>query len=171
VLTERATHDGLTKLTNYQRFQEILDEEMYRAKRYKMPLALLMVDLDHFKKINDTFGHLAGDYVLREVAELLQKSMRKSDTTARYGGEEFAILLPETPQEGAFILAERLRDKLASMTFNYGEQTIFATMSIGIAEYSPKTDSSNADLIKKADRALYRAKESGRNQCCLHSSE
>jgi diguanylate cyclase (GGDEF)-like protein len=171
VLNERATHDGLTKLTNYQRFQEVLDEEMYRAKRYKMPLTLLMLDLDHFKKINDTFGHLAGDYILREVAELLQKSMRKSDTAARYGGEEFAVLLPETPQEGAFILAERLREKLATTEFTYGEQTVFATMSVGIAAYSPKVDSSNADLIKKADRALYRAKESGRNQCCLHSSD
>ena len=169
ILNERATHDGLTKLTNYQRFQEVLDEEMYRAKRYKMPLTLLMVDLDHFKKINDTFGHLAGDYVLREVSELLQKSMRKSDVVARYGGEEFAVLLPETPQEGAYILAERLRDKLASMQISYGEQAIFVTMSIGIAAHSPKNDSSKADLIKKADRALYRAKESGRNQCCLHS--
>ncbi len=169
VLNERATHDGLTKLTNYQRFQEVLDEEMYRAKRYKMPLTLLMADLDHFKKINDTFGHLAGDYILREVSNLLQKSMRKSDMVARYGGEEFAVLLPETPQEGAHILAERLRERLASMEFTYGEQTIFVTMSIGIAAFSAKTDSSNADLVKKADRALYRAKESGRNKCCLHS--
>ncbi len=169
ILNERATHDGLTKLTNYQRFQEVLDEEMYRAKRYKFPLTLLMVDLDHFKKVNDTMGHLAGDYVLRETAELLKKSLRKSDVAARYGGEEFAVLLPETPQEGAFILAERLREKLASMQFNYGEHVIFVTMSIGIAAHSPKTDSSNADLIKKADTALYRAKEGGRNRCCLFS--
>ena len=169
ILNERATHDGLTKLTNYQRFQEVLDEEMYRAKRYKFPLTLLMVDLDHFKKVNDTMGHLAGDYVLRETAELLKKSLRKSDVAARYGGEEFAVLLPETPQEGAFILAERLREKLASSCFNYGEQAIYVTMSIGISAYSPKTDSSNADLIKKADSALYRAKQDGRNRCCLFS--
>jgi two-component system cell cycle response regulator len=171
ILNERATHDGLTKLTNYQRFQEVLDEEMYRSKRYKFPLTLLMVDLDHFKKVNDTMGHLAGDYVLRETAELLKKSLRKSDVAARYGGEEFAVLLPETPQEGALILAERLREKLASMQFNYGEHAIFVTMSIGIAAHSPKTDSSNADLIKKADTALYRAKEEGRNRCCLYSSD
>ena len=163
--------DGLTGLFNHSYFYQQVELEVKRFVRYGTPVSLVLIDIDDFKLVNDTFGHLAGDYVLREVAELLQKSMRKSDTTARYGGEEFAILLPETPQEGAFILAERLRDKLASMTFNYGEQTIFATMSIGIAEYSPKTDSSNADLIKKADRALYRAKESGRNQCCLHSSE
>jgi diguanylate cyclase (GGDEF)-like protein len=161
----------LTKLTNYQRFQEVLDEEMYRAKRYKFPLTLLMVDLDHFKKVNDTLGHLAGDHVLRETSELLRKSLRKSDIAARYGGEEFAVLLPETPQEGAFILAERLREKLAAMSFNYGDQVIFVTMSVGIAVYSPKTDSSNADLIKKADTALYRAKEEGRNRCCLYSSD
>jgi diguanylate cyclase (GGDEF)-like protein len=128
-----------------------------------------MVDLDHFKKVNDTMGHLAGDYVLKETAELLKKSLRKSDVAARYGGEEFAVLLPETPQEGAFILAERIREKLASTCFNYGEQAIYVTMSIGIAAYSPKTDSSNADLIKKADTALYRAKEGGRNRCCLFS--
>ena len=95
--------------------------------------------------------------------------MRKSDVAARYGGEEFAVLLPETPQEGAFILAERLREKLASTCFNYGEQAIYVTMSLGIAAYSTKTDSSNADLIKKADTALYRAKEGGRNRCCLFS--
>lgn len=169
ILNERATHDGLTKLTNYQRFQEILDEETYRAKRYKSPLTLLMADLDHFKKINDTFGHLAGDYILRSVAELLKISMRKSDIVARYGGEEFAALLPETPQEGAFILAERLRDKLAQMQFAYGDHVIFVTMSIGIAAYDPKNDSSNADLIKKADIALYRAKKDGRNRCCTHT--
>jgi diguanylate cyclase (GGDEF)-like protein len=128
-----------------------------------------MVDLDHFKKVNDTMGHLAGDYVLKETAELLKKSLRKSDVAARYGGEEFAVLLPETPQEGAFILAERIREKLASTCFNYGEQAIYVTMSIGIAAYSHKTDSSNADLIKKADTALYRAKEGGRNRCCLFS--
>ena len=170
ILNERATHDGLTKLTNYQRFQEVLDEEMYRAKRYRFPLTLLMLDLDHFKKVNDTFGHLAGDVVLREMSELLRKSLRKSDIAARYGGEEFALLLPETPQEGAFILAERLREKLAAMSFAYGEHTIFITMSVGIAAYTPKTDSSNADLIKKADTALYRAKEQGRNRCTLFSN-
>jgi diguanylate cyclase (GGDEF)-like protein len=170
LLNERATHDGLTKLINYQRFQEVLDEEMYRSKRYKFPITLLMMDLDHFKKINDTMGHLAGDYVLRATAELLKKSLRKSDVAARYGGEEFAVLLPETPQEGAFILAERLREKLASSRFNYGEHAIYVTMSIGIAAYSPKTDSTNADLIKKADTALYRAKEEGRNRSYLFSN-
>jgi diguanylate cyclase (GGDEF)-like protein len=169
ILNERATHDGLTKLTNYQRFQEVLDEEMYRAKRYTFPLTLLMVDLDHFKKVNDTLGHLAGDYILRETAELLKQSLRKSDVAARYGGEEFAVLLPETPQEGAFILAERLREKLAATRFTYGDQAVFITMSIGIAAHSPKTDSSNADLIKKADTALYRAKKERRNRCCLFS--
>ncbi|MFZ0614286.1 MAG: GGDEF domain-containing protein [Desulfobacterales bacterium] len=170
ILNERATHDGLTKLTNYQRFQEVLDEEMYRANRYRFPLTLLMVDLDHFKKVNDTFGHLAGDHILRETSELIRKSLRKSDIAARYGGEEFALLLPETPQEGAYILAERLREKLAAKSFAYGDHTIFVTMSVGIAAYAPKTDSSNADLIKKADTALYRAKDQGRNRCCLFSS-
>jgi two-component system cell cycle response regulator len=153
----------------FNRFTPLGEGEMYRAKRYKFPLTLLMADLDHFKKVNDTMGHLAGDYVLRETAELLKKSLRKSDVAARYGGEEFAVLLPETPQEGAFILAERLREKLAATCFNYGEHTIYVTMSIGIAAHSPETDSSNADLIKKADTALYRAKEDGRNRCCHFS--
>jgi diguanylate cyclase (GGDEF)-like protein len=153
----------------FNRFTPLGEGEMYRAKRYKFPLTLLMADLDHFKKVNDTMGHLAGDYVLRETAELLKKSLRKSDVAVRYGGEEFAVLLPETPQEGAFILAERLREKLASSCFKYNEQAIYVTMSIGIAAHSPETDSSNADLIKKADTALYRAKEDGRNRCCHFS--
>jgi diguanylate cyclase (GGDEF)-like protein len=168
VLNEKATHDGLTKLINYQRFQEVLDEEIYRSKRYEIPLTLVMVDLDYFKKINDTFGHLAGDYILRSVAEFLKQSTRKSDVIARYGGEEFAILLPETPIEGAYILADRIREKLAALRLQYGDQAIYVTASIGIASFSAESDLSNADLVKKADSALYRAKESGRNRCCLH---
>jgi diguanylate cyclase (GGDEF)-like protein len=171
ILNEQATHDGLTKLINYQHFQEILDEEIYRAKRYHSPLTLIMCDIDHFKQVNDTFGHLAGDYVLRSVSEFLKMSMRKSDIIARYGGEEFAALLPETPIEGAFLLAERLRERLAALPITYGDHVIHTTVSIGIAAYCPKSDSTNADLIKKADVALYRAKEQGRNRCVRHADE
>jgi diguanylate cyclase (GGDEF)-like protein len=168
ILNEWASHDGLTKPTNYQRFQKVLDEEMCRSKRYKFPLTLLMMDLDHFKKVNDTMCHLAGGYVLWETADLLKKLLRKSDVATRYGGEVFADLLPETPQEGASIVAERLREKLASTCFKYGEHTIYVTMSIAIAAHSPKIDAS-CGPDKKADTALYRAKEDGRNRCCLFS--
>ena len=168
VLNEQATHDGLTKLINYQHFQNIMDDELYRSKRYRFPLTLMMLDLDYFKKVNDTYGHLAGDYVLRVVSEYLRQAMRQSDVVARYGGEEFAVLLPETPAEGAFILAERLREKLASVELNYGEHKLHVTMSVGIAAYSAKDDDSNTDLIRKADKALYLAKESGRNRCCMY---
>ena len=171
VLSNEASHDGLTNLINYRRFQESMDEEMYRARRYKFPLTLIMADIDYFKKINDTFGHQAGNYVLRTFADFLIDSLRKSDVIARYGGEEFAMLLPETPLDGAFMLAERLRMNISSLKINYGEHQIQLTASFGVASFTPDSSDSNADLIKKADAALYRAKESGRNKCCMFTDE
>ena len=116
---------------------DLITNEFQRAGRYEGGVSLVMIDVDHFKLFNDHYGHRAGDDCLRKVATSLRENIRRAgDLVARYGGEEFAVLLPETPQEGAFILAERLREKLASTCFNYGEQAIYVTMSIGIAAYS-----------------------------------
>lgn len=167
-LNLQANHDGMTGLVNYQRFQKLLDEELYRAVRYRGLLSLVMVDLDHFKVINDTHGHLAGDAVLRAVGEFLKKSVRKSDVVARYGGEEFALLLPETPPEGALQLVERLREQLAAMAIEHNSVTLSVTMSAGVASFPGDVTVSGLDLIARADSALYRAKKQGRNCSCVY---
>ncbi|HHP7236625.1 MAG TPA: HDOD domain-containing protein [Desulfobacterales bacterium] len=167
-LNLQANHDGMTGLVNYQCFQKLLDEELYRAVRYRGQMSLVMLDLDYFKKINDTYGHLAGDAVLRAVGDFLRRSVRKSDVVARYGGEEFALLLPETPQEGAFQLVERLREQLATMPIYFDSQALSVTMSAGIAGFPGEVAVSGLDMIARADSALYRAKKQGRNCTCLH---
>ena len=167
-LREETIRDGLTNLFNYQRFQESLEKEIYRARRYNLQLSVILADIDHFKAVNDNYGHLAGDYALKKVAECLTNSLRESDSAARYGGEEFAFILPETGTDGALIVAQRLRDSIESMTINYEDEKISTTMSFGLASFDPANDMSKTDLIKKADHALYQAKKAGRNRCCLY---
>jgi diguanylate cyclase (GGDEF)-like protein len=167
-LREETIRDSLTNLFNYQKFHESLEKEIYRARRYDLQLSVILADIDHFKAVNDNHGHLAGDYALKKIAESLKSSLRESDSAARYGGEEFAFILPETGLEGAFILAERLRDRINSMTINYESKKISTTMSFGVASLDPTNPMSRTDLIKNADRALYQAKREGRNKCCLY---
>jgi diguanylate cyclase (GGDEF)-like protein len=169
-LREETIRDSLTNLFNYHRFQESLEKEMYRAKRYNLQLSVILADIDHFKAVNDTYGHLAGDYALKKIAECLTDSLRESDSAARYGGEEFALILPETDPGGAFIVAERLRDRINSMTINFESKKISTTMSFGVASFDPANDMSKTDLIKKADHALYQAKKAGRNASCLYET-
>jgi diguanylate cyclase (GGDEF)-like protein len=140
---------------------------MERVRRYNAPLAMLLVDLDHFKLINDTYGHLAGDDVLLAVASLLKRGVRSVDTVARYGGEEFVIVLPETGRQGAIAFAERIRDRLATHRFTVGaRQDVHVTASIGVATYPSAGLESVEDLFRAADAALYRAKGNGRNLVC-----
>jgi len=162
-----AQTDPLTQLVNRRALTIRLVTEMERVRRYNAPLAMLLLDLDHFKLINDTYGHLVGDDVLFGVATLLQRAVRSVDTVARYGGEEFILVLPETGTQGAVAFAERLRDRLATQRFPVaGGQEIHITGSIGVAIYpSPQIDSVE-DLFRAADAALYRAKGSGRNLVC-----
>jgi len=162
-----AQTDPLTQLVNRRALTIRLVTEMERVRRYNAPLAMLLLDLDHFKLINDTYGHLAGDDVLFGVASLLQRAVRTVDLVARYGGEEFVIVLPETGKQGAIAFAERIRDRLASHRFTIaGSQEIRVTASFGVATYpSPGLDSVE-DLFRAADAALYRAKGSGRNLVC-----
>ena len=162
-----AQTDPLTQLVNRRALTIRLVTEMERVRRYNAPLAMLLLDLDHFKLINDTYGHLAGDDVLFAVAALLQRAVRSVDTVARYGGEEFVIVLPETGKQGALAFAERIRDKLASNRFTIGtRQDIRITASIGVATYPSMGLESVEDLFRAADSALYRAKGSGRNLVC-----
>ena len=162
-----AQTDPLTQLVNRRALTIRLVTEMERVRRYNAPLAMLLVDLDHFKLINDTYGHLAGDDVLFSVATVLKRAVRSVDTVARYGGEEFVIVLPETGKQGAISFAERIRDKLASHRFTVGgRQDIRVTASIGVATYPATGLDSVEDLIRAADSALYRAKGSGRNLVC-----
>lgn len=162
-LSEASNRDGLTGVYNRRYLEQALAKEFARVKRYEGALSLIMVDIDHFKRVNDERGHLAGDEVIRRTAEILSSCIRESDTLGRYGGEEFAVLLPHTKLDGAVVLAERLRKCIAGHTVTFGNQTIPVTISVGVAELLPDTPSYE-QLIQDADTALYRSKDGGRNQ-------
>lgn len=158
--------DELTNLANRRHFQEILKRETAHARRYHLPLSLIMADIDHFKKFNDIHGHLIGDTVLKKVAALLLQNTRGIDLVGRFGGEEFIILLPKTDKEGAVDAAEKLRQRMAEETFVISDHAGPLTLSLGIAEF-PKDSNDIYELIDLADRALYQAKESGRNRVAV----
>ncbi|HNW10366.1 MAG TPA: diguanylate cyclase [Candidatus Rifleibacterium sp.] len=162
-LYELAITDGLTKLFIHRYFQARLEEEMVRAKRYHTACSLILFDIDHFKKFNDTYGHQQGDVVLIEVAKLTKQTVRETvDIPARYGGEEFAIILPETDAKGAHLVAERLRKTVEAYDFPGQEKALKVTISLGVATF-PDHASVKSILIKKADMALYECKGRGRN--------
>ena len=156
--------DGLTNLFNRKQLDTALNEEVLRAQRHERALSVLMLDIDHFKSINDTHGHSAGDTVLRELAVLLQKRMRPNDKLGRYGGEEFCAILPDTPLQNALTLAEQLRDLVNRHTFKAEERDICATISIGVGAWQAGMQAT--DLYRLADRRLYEAKRTGRNKVC-----
>jgi len=160
-----ATTDPLTRVLNRRALLDRLATELDRVRRYQSTLSLLLLDVDHFKQINDTAGHLAGDSVLRQIGALLQEAVRTVDVVARYGGEEFVTLLPETSDEGATAFAERLRERIAAQPFEVGgDEPVHLTVSIGIASFPSPGVESTDDLFARADGALYRAKSAGRNQ-------
>ncbi len=160
-----AVEDGLTKLFVVRHFKEILDQEISKANRYKRPLSILMSDIDHFKRFNDTYGHQAGDFVLKEVAAIFRSNCRDTDIPGRYGGEEFIILLPETDRDGAVEFSERLRAQIEARVFEYNDIKLNVNISIGVAQLD--NEPSGGNLIKRADEALYVAKETGRNKVCF----
>jgi len=162
-----ASTDGLTGMYNHRTFQERLSQEIARAGRYGRPLSVLMIDVDHFKVYNDTYGHPQGDIVLQDLARLLQEMSRTSDTVARWGGEEFAIILPETDSVGAQKIGQRLCEQMERYPFP-GQEIMpggTLTISIGIATYA--SASSKEALLQAADMALYTAKREGRNRVCV----
>jgi diguanylate cyclase (GGDEF)-like protein/putative nucleotidyltransferase with HDIG domain len=171
-LQEEARVDPKTGLFNARHFAEALNEELMRAERFERPLSLVMADLDLLRDINNTYGHLAGDAVLQGLAEVFREQLRHYDVPARFGGEEFAILLPETPPEQAFEIAERIRRAVAGRTFDVetSSEPIRATVSIGVAGF-PRDGTDANELIHQADLAVYRAKLQGRNRVLDASSE
>ncbi|WP_201224500.1 GGDEF domain-containing protein [Halochromatium roseum] len=160
--------DGLTGLYNHAYMQELIDTELERATRYQRPLTLVLFDIDHFKALNDQYGHQAGDQVLIQLARLSQTLIRDSDKIARYGGEEFLVILPESESEQSQSFAERLRHEIEQARFHFGETRLRITISIGLAHWHgtghPPT---KVELIRAADRALYKSKEQGRNRVTL----
>jgi len=167
-LTTLAFRDPLTQLYNRRFFDERLEDEISRAFRYKRPMTLIMVDIDHFKRCNDTYGHQKGDEVLQVVAQVLENNTRNQDYACRYGGEEMAIILPETDQAAAMLVAEKLRLKVSE--FVEKETGIAITISLGVATLQDGQDAP-AILIGQADAALYRSKSMGRNRVTAATSE
>jgi len=161
---EAALRDGLTKAFNKKHFLDRLESELAYAKRHRQPLSLVMLDVDHFKNINDTHGHLAGDYVLLRLAKLAMAQVRTEDVFARYGGEEFGVICRGVDASRISIFAERLRQMVASSPFDYEDCSISVTISVGVATY-PDVEADQVErLIAAADEALYAAKRSGRNR-------
>lgn len=179
-LEEMAHTDELTGLFNRRAIVRILEEEFYKARRFGFPLSVAMLDLDFFKTVNDTWGHISGDTVLREVAAMLRTNLRRIDVVGRYGGEEFLCVLPSTPGEGAYITGERIRNGAAQLQFTGDEngelrllskreqasgEEVVVTVSVGVATLDGAARTPT-ELVGAADRALYLAKESGRNRTC-----
>ena len=169
-LHEISITDNLTGLYNRKHLMETLDKETSRCQRYKRPLAILMIDIDHFKRYNDTFGHLAGDGALKRMAKIFRDSVRAVDYSARYGGEEFLIILPETSKHEAAKAAERIRRCVEEDSLAEGDKATATTVSIGVAIF-PEHGDDIQTLIKNADAALYEAKEGGRNQVVTYQSK
>jgi diguanylate cyclase (GGDEF)-like protein len=166
-LAEISARDSLTGLYNRWYVMEKIDSEMNRSLRHGCPVSVLMLDIDHFKRVNDAFGHAAGDGVLRAVAQVLRDSCRVYDVPGRYGGEEFCVVLPETKTGNTTVVAERIRERMASSSFNVGGDSVVVTASIGIAGIDSMEGEglvSPSILIDRADRALYSAKHRGRNR-------
>ncbi len=161
-----AITDGLTKLYIHRYFQIRLAQEIDRTKRYKLPMSLIMFDIDKFKSFNDTYGHQTGDYVLANLAKIVNVTIRNTDIPARYGGEEFAIILPETDSDEAKYVAERLRTNIETTVFEFDKKNVKVTVSLGIATYKSDNEITKKELIKNADTALYHAKQTGRNKFC-----
>jgi len=162
-----AITDPLTGLFNRRRFGDVLRREVAVTRRYKNSLSLLMIDIDHFKVINDRFGHDAGDEVLRTIAAALSSGLREVDLAARYGGEEFAIVMPHTNKANASIVAERIAKQVSKVVHEFNGEKIHLTASLGLAEVSDLSDPSAENLVKASDIALYEAKRAGRNRIVM----
>ena len=162
-LAATAIRDGLTGLYNHYRFQEMLDSEYRRAKRYDLPLCLIMMDIDNFKLINDTYGHPFGDFILKEITHIINDSIRDTDIASRYGGEEFTVILPNATLDGAFAVAEKLRHTAADYVFSQADNTTRLTLTIGISSLAEEEIKTKDDMVKHADEAMYEGKIRGKN--------
>ena len=168
-LYEVTTTDMMTRLKLRHYFQNALIKAIESASQDNRPLSVMMIDIDHFKRLNDTYGHVCGDQVLRAVADAILSSVRQTDLAARYGGEEFVVLCPDTDIETAWVIGERIRETIAGMKTEYDDTAISVTVSSGIAEYDDIRDRSSKTLVDRADKALYHSKRSGRNRVSIAS--
>ena len=169
-MKHQALTDGLTGLYNHRTFQDFLDREILRSVREGRKLSLVIIDIDHFKKINDTYGHPTGDQVLKHVVKDLSESMRPYDIVCRYGGEEFSAILRDVDSQTAFTISERIRMKIESNPYQNGESTIPITVSMGVSSYPEEDINTKPALIESADKALYQAKQGGRNKTVIYKS-
>ncbi|MFH0974591.1 MAG: diguanylate cyclase DgcA [Spirochaetota bacterium] len=168
-LYEIATTDMMTRLKSHHYFYTSLIEEKEKSVKNKSHLSLIMFDIDHFKDFNDTFGHICGDIVLKEVGQTILAKIRRIDIAARYGGEEFALILPETGIEEAYLIAERIRTSIEQLKIDYEGKTMYITISGGVTELFPKIDIDYMTFVDRADKALYISKENGRNRTTILS--
>ena len=160
-IQRQATKDGLTGLVNHKTFYEILEKELWRSRRYGGKISLIMIDVDNLKKINDEYGHRAGDKALREISNRIKECIRQIDTAARYGGDEFAVILLNTSLEGASVVARRMVEAVANKPTNWNKEQINLSISVGLSQYD--ADSTPEDITSKSDQALYAAKQAGKN--------
>ncbi|MBL9039147.1 MAG: diguanylate cyclase [Archangium sp.] len=169
VLRALSVTDGLTQVANHRAFQDRLRDEYRRAQRYDDPLGLILLDVDHFKSVNDRFGHQVGDDVLKQIAHAVKLAIRETDFVARYGGEEFAVLLPNTHLAGALTVAERISHDVRRLQLG-SDRALRITASFGVSGFPSRAVGSPEQLVKTADDALYRAKNEGRNKISLHQA-
>jgi diguanylate cyclase (GGDEF)-like protein len=160
-MQRQATTDGLTGLVNHKRLYEILEKELWRSRRYGGLISLIMIDIDNLKKINDSYGHRAGDKVIKKISSKIRGCIRQIDTAARYGGDEFAVILPNTSLSDATVVAERMVDVVANSPITWNKEQIGLSISVGLGQYD--ADTSPEDITSRSDEALYTAKQAGKN--------
>jgi diguanylate cyclase (GGDEF)-like protein len=165
----QATTDGLTGLVNHRTFYEILEKELWRLRRYGGQISLLMVDVDNLKKINDAYGHRAGDKVIRDISKRIKECIRQIDTAARYGGDEFAVILLNSSLSDAAIVAQRMVDAVAKSPTTWNKEQIPLSISVGLGRYDP--DTTPEDITSRSDQALYLAKQAGKNTVKIFKSD
>ena len=167
-MQRQATRDGLTGLMNHRAFYEALEQELWRSRRYGGMISMIMADIDNLKKVNDNFGHRAGDKVIREISRRIRECIRQIDLAARYGGDEFAVILPNTALDEATLVSQRIVEAVGRAPIEWQGEDVQLSISIGVGQYGP--DANPEDITSRSDRALYSAKQAGKNMVSVFQS-